>query len=192
MFKTGLIRSRAGTCGEPSVYVAAQRAAPRKGNTQKGSQEMAITKGHRFPIEFDDAFPQGLVLMGELAPDNEYQSREDRAAGRPVRQKIDEVTGKRQWKGTMTDPDERNAKRASFEVTLLADVQPVPTTAEALPGMRQIELEGLTAEPRLAGNGEYKYQSFIFRATGFKSAAGAGAKPHTGKPAGNESTTKAA
>src|SRR5689334_1336229 len=153
---------------------------------------MAISKGHRFPIEFADAFPQGLVLMGELAPDNEYQSREDRAAGRPVRQKVDELTGKRQWKGTVTDPDERNAKRASFEITFLADVQPVPTTAEVLPGMRQIELDGLTAEPRLAGNGEFKYQSFVFRSTGFKPASAA-AKPHqAGKAAGAESPNKAA
>src|SRR5262245_46542924 len=151
---------------------------------------MAIQRGHRFAIEFDGAFPQGLVLIGEATPDNEYQSREDRAAGRPVRQKVDEVTGKRQWKGTVTDPDERNAKRASFEITFLADIQPVPTTAEALPGMRQIELDGLTAEPRLAGNGEFKCQSFVFRSTGFK-AAGSAAKPHqAGKTA--ESSNKAA
>jgi hypothetical protein len=74
---------------------------------------VAIPRGHRFEIEFDVAFPQGLVLIGEVAPDNEYQTREDRAAGRPVRQKIDQVTGKRQWKATVTDPDEANAKRAS-------------------------------------------------------------------------------
>jgi hypothetical protein len=154
---------------------------------------MAISKGHRFPIEFADAFPQGLVLVGELAPDTEYQSREDRAAGRPVRQRVDEVTGKRQWKGTVTDPDERNAKRASFEVTFLADVQPVPTTAEALPGMRPIELEGVTAEPRLAGSGEFKYQSFVIRATGFRAAsAGGGRAQPGGKPAGGESAGKAA
>lgn len=147
---------------------------------------MAITKGHRFPIEFSDAFPQGLVLIGEMAPDNEYQSREDRAAGRPVRQRIDEITGKRQWKGTVTDPDEPNGKRASFDVTLLADVQPVPTTVEVLPGMRPIELDGLTAEPRVAGNGEFKYQSYVYRATGFRAAgAGAGSRPGSpGKPAG--------
>ena len=54
---------------------------------------------------FDSAFPQGLVLIGDVAPDNEYQSREDKAAGRPVRQKIDPVTGQRQWKATVTDPD---------------------------------------------------------------------------------------
>ena len=26
---------------------------------------MAIPRGHRFPIEFDGAFPQGLVLIGD-------------------------------------------------------------------------------------------------------------------------------
>ena len=114
--------------------------------------------------------------MGEVSPDNEYQSREDRAAGRPVCQRIDEVTGKRQWKATGTDPDEANAKRVSFQITLLGDVQPVPTTSEVLPGMRPIELDGWTAEARLAGNGEFKYQSYLFRATGFKAASAGGAK----------------
>jgi hypothetical protein len=106
---------------------------------------MAIDRGHRFGIDFDDAFPQGLVTMGEVSPDNEYQSREDRAANRPVRQRVDEVTGKRQWKVMVTDPAETRAKRASFEINLLADVQPVPTTSEALPGMRPIELDCRTA-----------------------------------------------
>ncbi|MYW94302.1 hypothetical protein G3I59_27810 [Amycolatopsis rubida] len=133
---------------------------------------MAIEKGHRFAIDFDDAFPQGLVMVGEVIPDNEYQSREDRAAGRPVRQRVDEVTGKRQWRAAVTDPGETKAKRASFEVTFMADVQPVPTTSEALPGMRPIELDGLTAEPRVGGQGEFKYQTYVFRATGFKAAAG--------------------
>jgi hypothetical protein len=139
---------------------------------------VAIPRGHRFVIEFDDAFPQGLVLIGEVTPDNEYQTREDRAAGRPVRQKIDQVTGRRQWKASVTDPDEANAKRASFEITLIADVQPVPTTSEVLPGMRPIALEGLTAEPRVAGNGEFKYQSYLYRATDFAAPAStAGTRP---------------
>ena len=134
---------------------------------------MAIERGFRFSIPFEDAFPDGLVMVGEVSADNEFQSREDRAAGRPVRQRVDEVTGKRQWRAAVTDPGEAKAKRASFEVTLLADVQPVPTTSEALPGMRPVELEGLTAEPRVGGQGEFKYLTYVFRATGFK-AAGSG------------------
>jgi hypothetical protein len=159
---------------------------------------MAIPRGHRFAIEFDRAFPQGLVLIGEVVPDNEYQTREDKAAGRPVRQKLDQVTGQRQWKATVTDPDESTAKRASFEITFIAEVQPVPTTTEVLPGMRPITLDGLTAEPRVAGNGEFKYQSYLYRATGFTattSAAGTRPAPST-TPAGNtghgESSSKAA
>ncbi len=119
--------------------------------------------------------------MGEVAPDTEYQSREDRASGRPVRQRVDETTGRRQWKATVTDPDERNAKRASFEVTFLADVQPVPATSEVLPGVRPIELDGMTAEPRVAGSGEFKYQSYVFRASGFKAAGAAGGARTAGK-----------
>ncbi|MFD5243847.1 hypothetical protein ACFWIW_04865 [Amycolatopsis sp. NPDC058340] len=153
---------------------------------------MAIYKGHRFTIDFDEAFAQGLVMVGEVSPDNEYQSREDRAAGRPARQRVDEVTGKRQWKVTVTDPDEVKAKRASFEITLLADVQPVPTTSEVLPGMRPIELEGLTAEPKVAGQGEFKYQSYVFRATGFKAAAAGGGSKSGRASAAAESTPKAA
>lgn len=134
---------------------------------------MAIPRGYRFDIAFDSAFPQGLVLIGDIAPDNEYQTREDKAAGRPVRQKVDQVTGQRQWKATVTDPDEPTAKRASFEITLIADVQPVPTTTEVLPGMRPIQLNGLTAEPRVAGNGEFKYQSYLYRAIGFTATTSA-------------------
>jgi hypothetical protein len=155
---------------------------------------MAIPRGHRFAIEFDAAFPQGLVLIGTIAPDNEYQTREDKAAGRPVRQRIDETTGKRQWKATVTDPDEPNGKRASFEITFVADVQPVPSSAEVLPGMRPIELDGLTAEPRVAGNGEFKYQSYVYRATGFKAAGSAGGSRsgQAGKSGGVDQSSKAA
>ena len=159
---------------------------------------MAIQRGHRFDIAFDSAFPQGLVLIGGVTPDNEYQTREDKATGRPVRQKLGQVTGQRQWKATVTDPDEPNAKRASFEITFLADVQPVPTSAEALPGMRPIELEGLTAEPRVAGNGEFKYQSYLYRATGFTATTTAtGTRPSpsikpTGAAGSGEQSGKAA
>jgi hypothetical protein len=153
---------------------------------------MAIPRGHRFPVEFDQAFSQGLVLIGEISPDTEYQSREDKASGRPVRQRIDEVTGKRQWKGTVTDPDEPHGKRASFEITFVADVQPVPTTSEALPGMRPIQLEGLTAEPRVAGNGEFKYQSYLDRAAGFAAAGNAGGRPAQSAKSAGEQHGKAA
>jgi hypothetical protein len=155
---------------------------------------MAIPRDYRFPIQFDIAFPQGLVLVGEVAPDNEYHTREDKAAGRPVRQKTDPVTSQRQWKATVTDPDEPTAKRASFEITFTVDVQPVAPTAEVLPGMRPIALQGLTAEPKVAGNGEFKYQSYVYRATGFTAPTRAnGTRPSSSsKLTGGEQTSKAA
>ncbi|MCK2240891.1 MULTISPECIES: hypothetical protein [unclassified Crossiella] len=138
---------------------------------------MAIQRGHRFLIEFDEAFGKGLVLVGEIAPDFEYQENKSK----PPRQKVDPVTGKRQWVGTVTDPDETKAKRASFQITFLADVQPVPPAPEVLPGMRPIELDGLTVEPRVSGNGEFKYQGWLFRATGFKSAVTSASRPSAAK-----------
>ena len=154
---------------------------------------MAIPRGYRFPIEFDIAFRQGLVLVGEVTSDNEYQTREDKAASRPVRQKIDQLTGQRQWKATVTDPDEPTAKRTSFEITFTANVQPEPPTTEVLPGMRPIELQGLTAEPKVAGNGEFKYQSYLYRATGFTATTRAGGtRPSPSSPTGGEQTSKAA
>ncbi|WP_432847244.1 hypothetical protein ACQPXB_41270 [Amycolatopsis sp. CA-161197] len=152
---------------------------------------MAIERGYRFSIPFAEAFPQGLVMVGEVSADTEYQSREDRAAGRPTRQRVDEATGKRQWKCMVTDPGEDKAKRASFEITFLADVQPVPTTSEVLPGMRPIELEGLTAEPRVAGNGEFKYQSYLFRATGFQAVGSGSGSASAGKSSRGSASSSA-
>ena len=141
-----------------------------------------IAKGTRFGMRFEDAFPRGLLQMGSVEPDYEYQT--DRS--RPSVQKRDEVTGRLQWKATVSDPDQTNAKRASFDLVFLADVQPVPESAElvANSGVRMVELEGLTVEPRVMGQGEFKYQGFVFRAESYRAA--------TAQPAGRSATGKAA
>jgi hypothetical protein len=123
---------------------------------------MAIRKGARFPVPFVEAFPMGLVLVGDIEPDREYV----RDPGKVGQQKYDERSGLRQWKANVTDPDEPNGKRASFTVILLADVQPVPTSPEVLPGMRKIELEGVQAEPKRMGQGEYTYLGYVYYASG--------------------------
>jgi hypothetical protein len=47
---------------------------------------MAIPRGHRFAIEFDSAFPQGLVLIGDAAPDTSTRHARTRPlAGRYAR-----------------------------------------------------------------------------------------------------------
>ncbi|GAA4199648.1 hypothetical protein GCM10022220_02760 [Actinocatenispora rupis] len=135
-----------------------------------------IERGTRFGTPFNVAFPGGLVQMGPVEPDYEYNPNKNA----PKLQKRDEVTGKLQWKATVTDPTEKNAKRASFALVFVADVQPVPESPELVPnsGMRMVELDGLTAEPRVMGQGEYKYLGYIYRAEGYravssKSASGA-------------------
>lgn len=128
-----------------------------------------IERGTRFGMPFEIAFAKGLLQTGEVVPDTEYQ--QDRT--KPATQKVDVVTGKRQWKVTVTDPAQTNAKRASFDLIFLADVQPVPSAPELAPGtgLRMIELEGLTVEPKVMGQGEFKYLGYTFRAEGYREPA---------------------
>lgn len=51
---------------------------------------MAVPHGTRFPIAFDDLFPHGAYLMGDIQPLPEFQSQEDKARNRPVRPRIDD------------------------------------------------------------------------------------------------------
>lgn len=125
---------------------------------------MAIERNHRFPIDFGTAFPRGLVLVGDITAKTEY--RPDRS--KVARQEVDEQTGLLVWAANVTDPDEARAKKASFAVLLLAPVQPVPATPEVLPGMRQVEFEGLTVTPTITGQGEFKSLGYRFYATGIK------------------------
>jgi hypothetical protein len=112
-----------------------------------------------------------LVLIGDVAPDNEYQTREDKAAGRPVRQKIDNMTGERQWKATATDPDEPNANGRHSKSRSSRTSSRFRLARRFCRVCVPSSWQGLTAEPRVAGNGEFKYQSYVYRATGFTVAA---------------------
>lgn len=120
-----------------------------------------------FSPAHEEAFPKGLFLLGDVEPMTEFNS--DRNA--PKRQRLDldaegNGTGKRMWKATVTDPDAPNARQASFDVTFIADVQPVPSAPEVAPGMRPIVLEGLQVKPKIAGQGEFKSIGWNIRATG--------------------------
>ena len=145
-----------------------------------------------FTPAFDDAFPMGLFLLGEIEPMTEFNT--DRNA--PKRQRLDldaegNGTGKRLWKATVTDPDAPNAKQASFDLVFVADVMPVPSTPELAPGMRPIVLEGLQVKPKIAGQGEFKSIGWNIRAPGIagdnsgstQSPAAAGAARPAGKAA---------
>ncbi|WP_280488606.1 hypothetical protein [Nocardia farcinica] len=146
-----------------------------------------------FTPAFEDAFPKGLFLLGEIEPVTEFSR--DRNA--PKVQKLDfdfdgNGSGKRLWKGTVTDPCAANAKNASFDVVFVSDVQPVPAVPEIVPGMTPIVLEGLHVKPKIAGQGEFKSIGWMIRATGIKGDT-SGAKQAPADPgAGRPSSGKAA
>ncbi|OXR42307.1 hypothetical protein B7C42_05506 [Nocardia cerradoensis] len=129
-------------------------------------------KDLRIPIDFSVFFGAGLYQMGPVRLDREYTGNPDR----PGAQRRDEVTELPQWKISVMDPGESNARRTGYEIVLLSDKEPVPTTAEIGPNLRPIELTGLTIQPRVAGQGEYKYQSYMVRATGYASAPSTGGR----------------
>lgn len=149
---------------------------------------MAVPYGTRFETSFDQVFPMGALMVGEVVADLEYMSQEDRARGRQAKQKVDEGSGKRQWKVVVTDPSAEKERDASVTVTVLAEVQPVPPqSVQVMPGVevRPILFEGLTVEPRVMGD-KFKYQGFTIRATGI-AAPQAGASPkRENKPAGQQ------
>lgn len=131
---------------------------------------MAITRGFKFPVAFGDTFPQKLMATGDVVPVIKYNQDRNAVPEQMIDYdpKTGEGSGKRLWKLAVTDPHEPHAKRKSFEVIFVADVQPVFSTPEIAPdtGLRWIELEGLTAEPKVMGQGEYKYLGYVYRATG--------------------------
>ncbi|MGW0182857.1 hypothetical protein [Nocardia sp. NPDC003345] len=142
-----------------------------------------------FRPEFREAFPKGLFLLGGIEPVTEFNK--DRHAPKIQKQELDEDgngTGRRLWKGTVTDPDAPNAKNASYDVIFASPVQPVPSAAEIVPGMTPIELEDLEIKPKVQGNGEFKSIGWSIRASGIKGdtsgAKQAPADPGAARPSG--------
>lgn len=141
---------------------------------------MAVPHGARFPIAFDDLFPQGAYLMGDIQPLTEYQSQEDKARNRPVRPRIDEATGKRLYRATIADPSAEKERDKSISIDIAADVQPVPPEAVGNLPFRPVVLEGLTVQPRAEASGQAKWITWVVRATGLRAVDA----PSTGRGSG--------
>jgi hypothetical protein len=141
---------------------------------------MAVPRGQRFEIAFNEVFPQGLYLVGEIAPVTEYQSQEDKARNRPVRPRIDEVSGLPLFRGTFADPSAEKDRDKSITVEFAARVQPVPPAAVAGVPFRPVVLEGLTVQPRAEASGQAKWITWVVRATGMRPVGSA----TTNTPAG--------
>jgi hypothetical protein len=129
---------------------------------------MAVPYGKRFPMEFDELFPQGAYVVGEVTAVTEYQSQEDKARNRPVRPRIDEASGLPIFKVTIADPSADKDRDKSITVEIAAKVQPVPPAAVAGLPFRPVVLEGLTVQPRAETSGQAKWITWVVRATGLR------------------------
>ncbi|MGH3833659.1 MAG: hypothetical protein ACRDRS_25020 [Pseudonocardiaceae bacterium] len=120
----------------------------------------------RFTVDFEEWFPQGLYLVGEIQAVTEYQSQEDRARNRPVRPRLDEATGHRLFRGTFADPSAEKDREKSVTVEFACAHQPVPPVS--VPGLpfRPVVLEGMTVQPRAEVSGQAKWLTWVVRAVG--------------------------
>src|ERR1700744_3207142 len=104
---------------------------------------MGAPKNLRLTADFDEWFPQGLYLVGEIVPVTEYQSQEDRARNRPLRPRTDEATGLPLFRGTFAAPAAEKDREKSVTVEFAAKVQPVPPPAAPGLPFRPVVLEGM-------------------------------------------------
>jgi hypothetical protein len=149
---------------------------------------MGAPRYARFSVGFDEWYPQGLYLVGEITPVTEYQSQEDRARNRPVRPRLDEMTGHPLFRGTFADPSAEKDREKSFTVEFACAHQPVPPQAVAGLPFRPVVLEGMTVQPRAETSGQAKWITWTIRATGMRAPGRTSAGTTTeGKPASDKS-----
>jgi len=149
---------------------------------------MPAPKNLRLNADFDEWFPQGLFLVGEIQAVTEYQSQEDRARNRPIRPRVDEATGLPLYRGTFADPAADKDREKSITVEFACPHQPVPPAAVAGLPFRPVVLEGMTVAPRAEASGQAKWITWVIRATGMKAPGGSSTTvPSSGKLATSRS-----
>jgi hypothetical protein len=129
---------------------------------------MAVPYDTCFPADFDQVFPQGAYIIGEVVPVTECQSREDKARNRPIRPRVDEATGLPLFPVTSADPSVEKDRDKSITVETAAKQQPVPLAAVANLPFRLVIPEGPTVQPRAETSGQAKWITWVIRATGLR------------------------
>lgn len=86
------------------------------------------------------------------------------------------------WQVTVTDPAAQRSREAAITVEIVAEDAPVLPEVAAGIGVpvREVEFTELTAEPRLGGQGEFRYQTYAYRARGLRAAGTASASAGSG------------
>ncbi|WP_112264986.1 hypothetical protein [Lentzea terrae] len=99
---------------------------------------MAIPAGHRFPITFDELFPQGFYVIS-------VERANDWADGK-TKPAVCKLTGRPVWTVQGTDPSAKG-KNTGQVVKIAADYQPVPPETLAGTPFRPAMFHGLKVTP---------------------------------------------
>lgn len=136
---------------------------------------MGLRPGHRFSVAFEDVFPYGAYLTGQVEPTRDYDAK-----GKDD-QKRDKNTGERVWQARAMDADPE-VRRGEFTVKFVAAVQPVPPEAMAGTPFRPVEFLDLAVTPYVEDKSGRMAYSFY----------AAGMRAPNGGRASKQSTTPAA
>jgi hypothetical protein len=109
---------------------------------------MAINSGTRFPVQHDEVFPKGALVMS-VEPIMKFQTAEDRTRGKAPEPETDKETGQRLWAVLVIDQAAERRTDAVITVKIAAPYQPVPPEAIAGTDLRPVIFEGLTVTPWL-------------------------------------------
>ncbi|MGW1682353.1 hypothetical protein [Saccharopolyspora sp. NPDC002376] len=100
------------------------------------------------------------------------------------------MTGLPVWRVTVSDPAPARASETAVTVEILAEEQ--PELPEPVAGMamavREVRFAGLTAEARMGGQGEFRYITWAYRASGIESAS-VGRSSGASKPSKSSSSS---
>ena len=128
----------------------------------------------RVRVAFEDVFPAGAFVVGEVDPVEDYdQVQAAKAAGREPGdvQLRDKVSDKRVWQVRVVDADP-DARKGQTEqvVKIAADVQPVPPpVVDGLP-FRPVVFEDLTMTAYIDERGYRPRIAWSLRASGMRAA----------------------
>jgi hypothetical protein len=118
-----------------------------------------LKNGVRLPVRFEDVFPNGcLYVPGSIGAAEDYDEKTKLRSP-----SFDKQTGERVWQVRVIDLDpELGTRSREVAVKILADVQPVPPSADVCP----VEFDGLMVTPYIAE--KTGRMTFSYRATGLR------------------------
>ena len=143
----------------------------------------------RMRVAFEDVFPAGAFVVGEVDPVEDYdQVQAAKAAGREPGdvQLRDRVSDKRVWQVRVVDADPEARKGQTEQVVkIAADVQPVPPpVVDGLP-FRPVVFEDLTVTAYIDERGYRPRIAWSLRASGMRAAKTPTGSGHSGGSSGS-------